>query len=206
MGTINCPVVNCGLNFKNYNGLAVHIAKKHPNFKSATMKMMTVTLPAGEEQVWKKIAEEHNMNLSDYVRFLVREGIEGKEEQRKLELEKKYSVLTDKLENEKIEISQELEAMKKFFVQHMNKTRKSKTTRATLWMLRNFSDFSKDLEKLEEQHISNKLIESEWNSLNYNQQALVKGLSKKIPFVAAIKKVKRDCSKDFEAFFKGELA
>jgi len=76
MGTYNCQVVNCGAECKTLRGLAVHIAKKHPDFKPTTMGMITVVLSNIEKQKWEEIAKKNKTNLSEFVRFLVREELE----------------------------------------------------------------------------------------------------------------------------------
>lgn len=203
MSNLNCPVVNCNLECRTVRGLAVHIAKKHPGFQQTT-KQITVILADEERQAWNRVATQHNMNLSDYIRFLVREGIEGKEDIRKAELETKYKTITERLEKDKSNLEQEIQALKRFFIQKMN-NKKSKLDKRTLWLLKNCKGFDKDIESWEEQNISNKLIEKEWNSLSNRQQLLVKRLLNKMPFINAVKKVKGECSKDFEMFFKKEL-
>ena len=95
---------------------------------------------------------------------------------------------------------------KEFFIQKMMRSKKSKLDKKTLWMIDHSKDFSKDLERLEEQYTGDRLLEAEWNSLSIDQQNKVRNLlNKKIPFAAAIKKIKKQCSKDFEKFFRKEL-
>jgi hypothetical protein len=206
MKEVICPVKNCGLKFEDRKGLSEHLTKKHPDYKQSVTKLFPITLTSEERELWDKVAKEHSMNLSEYVRFLMREGISGAEQLRKAELERQYKRRIDRLENENDKAMKEMGALKEFFIQKMTKG-KSKLDKKTIWMLDHSKDFSKDLERMEEQHTGDKLMEEEWDSLTLGQQADVRKLlsKNKIPFAAAIKKVKKKCSKDFETFFKKEL-
>ncbi|MFH1229506.1 MAG: hypothetical protein V1678_03725 [Candidatus Aenigmatarchaeota archaeon] len=202
MGAYNCSVVNCGAICKTFRGLQVHIAKKHPNSQPKPMGVVTVVLPSTEKQKWEEIADKNSANLSEYVRSLVREELEGKRES---EEQRKFKALTSKLENDNKNLELEVKALKTFFVQKMNKSRQSKTTKDTLKMIEHIKGFGKELKLLEEQQTGNKIIEMEWDTLTIGEQIEVRKLLGRISFVKAIKKIKKKCSKRFELFFEKEL-
>jgi hypothetical protein len=205
----------CGQEFKDFKGLNVHMKKKHSKVKIDT-KRVEIAASNTELEKWKQSAKEHNFpNLSAYVRFMMREGVSGAEQLRKAELENHYNAQIGRLEKDKRKVETELEAMRTFFTNNILRQRSKGKIRKmikeldkpTKWMLKHFKGFDKDLERLEEQYIGDKLTEEEWNSLNHKQQILVKRLlnNNKIPIEVAIKKIKKKCSKDFESFFKKEL-
>jgi hypothetical protein len=199
----------CGKDFKDFKGLNVHMKKMHSNVKIDT-KRVEIAASGKELEEWKKGAEQHNFpNLSAYVRFMMRESVGEAEQVRKAELEKQFNEKTEKIENEKKKVEKELEAMKNFFIQNVTAKARKELKRyekdPTIDMLKRSKDFGKDLERMEEQFVGDRLLEEEWDSLTLGQQADARKLMNKMPLVAAIKKVNKKCSKDFELFFKKEL-
>jgi len=137
------------------------------------------------------------------------EGVGGAEQVRKAIIEKDFNAKIEKIENDKRKVEQELEAMKNFFIREMEKKKKSKrlkidAKKATALILERFK-VDEGLERLEEQYVGDRLLEAEWDTLTLGQQSDARKLTNKMPLIAAIKKIKKKCSKDFEKFFAKEL-
>jgi hypothetical protein len=199
----NCSVVNCGKQFRDERSLKIHIARKHSSIR-APIKRVEVTASSNEIEKWEQSAKEHNFsNLASFIKFYMREGVSGAEQIRKLKLEKQYKEQIDRIEKEKKKLSDRLESVMDKLT---DKKPKPNYAEDVLTMLESCEGYEEELKKIEENFVSNKLIEEEWEDLTVEQKERARELmdDNKTSLVKAIAAVGGG-SRSFRMFFDKEL-
>jgi hypothetical protein len=177
-----------------------------------------VRLSKAELEAWKSKARENNVSISEYVRLLLREGIAGIKEMEIGNLKQSYERQLKELETSNLHLRQETDDLKNNLILKLSnffETENNKTEKASVKVMR-FKELlgDKEIEVVytksgikERKSYENSLLEYEMNSMNSEKREKVKSIVMKDrdTLVVAIKKVKGECSEEFEEYFKNDL-
>lgn len=179
--------------------------------------LFPITISKAEKEAWKRKAEENNLTLAEYIRVLMREGIAGVKQIEVNRLKETYETQVKELGTSNLQLKEEVDSLKNQLIQKIGKLFDAEDNRKTkpYIKIRTLKDLlGKEIEVVytdkgikEKKSYENSLIEDEMNGMSSEQREKVKSLvmRDKDSLVIAIKKVRGNCSDEFEEYFKNDL-